>query len=251
MPKKISLAFYEFGLLYHQDVGIDRDLVDELIKRSRCQFELSNLPRAQIWNELSSGQLMMSVSAIKTPEREVFSLFSAPYLRLKNMAVMQKHIADQNPDAARFLANSNLRWGVVKSYKHGAEQDELIEKLRAQERVIEAKDSAELFQMLSENKIQGLFAQATAYNFYARQLSFDKPLVARDWAPVDRGVEARLVYSKKHFSEADMAAWDQIIYQMQADGTIQKIIARYLPTPEVKRTLIPTVDQLNQKKTAN
>jgi polar amino acid transport system substrate-binding protein len=237
-PKKISVAFYEFGLLFHQGDGIDRAIIDELAKRSRCDFQYSSQARANIWNGIQTGQIMLSVSAIKTPDRTEFAHFSTPYLRLKNVAILPRTIAERYPDPKAFLANPELRWGIVKSYRHGATQDALLAELRQQNRVLEANDSGELFQWLRDGKIHGLFAQATAYNFYFRQLQFSKLPVARDWAPQDRGVEARLVFSKKHFSEAEIKDWDQIIDAMQDDGTIERILNKYLPASEVKRSLI-------------
>lgn len=250
--KKISVAFYEFGLLYHQDEGIDRALIDELAQRSQCQFTMSTLPRAQIWLELSSGQTMLSVSAIKTPEREIFAYFSVPYIRLKNMAVLPKAIAEKYPNFNAFLANPTLRWGVVTSYRHGEAQDALINQLRAQSRVDEAKDSEQLFQWLRDGQIHGAFAQATAYNFYFRRLQFNQSAVARDWLPSDRGVEARLVFSKKHFSAADVQQWNTLLLSMRQDGSLQRILARYLPQSELKRSLSTelTADQANNENPA-
>ncbi|QLI82052.1 transporter substrate-binding domain-containing protein [Chitinibacter fontanus] len=250
--KKISVAFYEFGLLYHQDEGIDRAVIDELAQRSQCQFTMATLPRAQIWLELSSGQTMLSVSAIKTPERDIFAYFSVPYIRLKNMAVLPKAIAEKYPNFNAFLASPTLRWGVVASYRHGEVQDALINQLRAQSRVDEAKDSEQLFQWLRDGQIQGAFAQPTAYNFYFRRLQFNQQAVARDWAPSDRGVEARLVFSKKHFSAAEVQQWNNLLLAMRQDGTLQRILARYLPQSELKRSLIQesTADQANSENQA-
>ncbi|QLG88521.1 transporter substrate-binding domain-containing protein [Chitinibacter bivalviorum] len=251
-PKEISVGFYEFGLLYHEGQGIDRQIIDELAKRTLCKFKSQALPRPQIWQLLDNGSLMMSVSAVKTTEREQFSLFSEPYLRLKNMAVLPRSIAELAPSPQAFLAQSNLRWGVVQSYRHGAQQDEFIAQLRSQHRVDEASDSQQLFEWIHQGKVQGIFAQSTAYNYYYRHLNFTPLPVARDWAKEDKGVDARLVFSKKHFTEADIEQWNLVLRAMRKDGTLAKILRQHLPEFEIPRLMdqTQTADRATQQKPA-
>lgn len=109
-PPAISIGLHEFGLFFHKNKGIDADLVQELARRSRCEFNIQVLIRAQIWPALQHGKLMMSVSGLQTPEREQFVYFSEPYLIQKNMAVLPAAIAAQYPEPKDFLAAPKLRW---------------------------------------------------------------------------------------------------------------------------------------------
>ena len=73
-----TLTFYEFGSLYYRDqsgayVGIDRDVVDELARRSGCVINGKIDSRVRTWARLADGNLDMSVSGIATPEREEFA----------------------------------------------------------------------------------------------------------------------------------------------------------------------------------
>ena len=78
--KPIRLAFYETGSFYFFEngraTGSDKDIVEELTKRSGCRFDTQLVMRARIWADLASGDLDMSVSGIQTPERDQLASFA-------------------------------------------------------------------------------------------------------------------------------------------------------------------------------
>ena len=57
-----TLALHDHGLLYSADTdsGIDKDVSDELIRRSGCKVTVSLMPRARIWQLIESGALELS-----------------------------------------------------------------------------------------------------------------------------------------------------------------------------------------------
>ncbi|MBE9608088.1 substrate-binding periplasmic protein [Chitinilyticum piscinae] len=240
-PAPVSAGLYEYGMLYHDGRGIDKDVIEELVRRSGCKLELKVLPRAQIWQELAAGELMLTGSALRTPERERFALFSSPYTLSKNYAILPRQIASQLRNSAQFLANPQWRWGVVQSYKHGEHYDDFLATLRARGRVVDVADSEALFQLLGSGKVQGVLAQPVTYGFYLNRLPAPTDFVARDWDPQDRGLNGHLVFSKKHFSEADLRGWDYLLREMRHDGTLERIYRRYLPQAEARR-MVPRDD---------
>ncbi|WP_157670112.1 ABC transporter substrate-binding protein [Chitinibacter sp. GC72] len=236
-PQAISIGLHEFGLFFHKNKGIDADLVQELARRSRCEFNIQVLIRAQIWHELKNGSLMMSVSGLQAVDREQFVYFSEPYLIQKNMAVLPAAIAAQYPEPKDFLAAPKLRWGKVKSFLHGEQLEPFIRQLTNQQRIDEAQDSQQLFEWLRAGKVQGILAHPAAYTYYLRHIPFDHRPAIRDWAPADRGIAARLVFSKQHFSTQDIQAWNALLREIRDDGTLERILGRYLPDFEVQRIL--------------
>ncbi|MFY7864122.1 MAG: hypothetical protein ACOVRJ_04700, partial [Roseateles sp.] len=53
-----TLAYYELGALYYRDAdgrfaGIDKDVVEELSRRSGCSFKTVRESRVRIWDQLS------------------------------------------------------------------------------------------------------------------------------------------------------------------------------------------------------
>ena len=91
----IQLAYYENGALYYRNQdgsysGIDKDVVEEVARRSGCHFNTVLESRIRIWTQLSNGTLAMSVSGIATPEREKTSRF-IPYFATRNYALLHRN----------------------------------------------------------------------------------------------------------------------------------------------------------------
>ncbi|MFD2271202.1 hypothetical protein ACFS07_08875 [Undibacterium arcticum] len=70
--RPMTLALHDHGLLYSadQDVGIDKDFADELIRRSGCKISLTLMPRGRIWQLIERGVLDFSLSGITNEERD-------------------------------------------------------------------------------------------------------------------------------------------------------------------------------------
>jgi len=139
-----TLAFYELGALYGRGAGgvyegIDKDLVEELSRRSGCVFTTVLESRVRIWDRLSRRLLDLSVSGIATPEREVFAEF-IPYFQTRNYVLMTSKVAAEVPTPTAFLADKQRTVAVVKSFKHGALYDAWLDQLRVQRRVFEMAD---------------------------------------------------------------------------------------------------------------
>ncbi len=238
--KPIRLAFYEYGYFYFEKdqrpAGIDHDIVNELQKRSGCPFELRVMARARIWADLASGDLDMSVSGIQNAERDKFAWF-ASYLSMKNYAVVSTQVAKKVPLADDFITMPSLKFGVVRAFKHGTDQDRWLDTLRLQQRVEESADVGILFRKIKDRRIDALFSQPPVYRKLIQDLDMHKDVQVMDWTPTEKGIPHGLILAKSRFSEADATQWRALIDKMRSDGTLQLIYSRYLPNAEATRLL--------------
>lgn len=234
--RPIRLAFYEYGLFHFTEEGavskgIDKDIVSELTKRSGCKFETQVLPRAQIWADLASGALDMSVSGIQNPERDRFAWF-AHYAAVKNFALVHVDHANNIHHAADFIAAPKLKFGVVRAFKHGIEQDQWLETLRGQQRVEESLDAETLYRKLKDKQVQAIFSQPPVYRRQLSVLAMQKDVVIEDWTPSETGVLHGLILAKSRFSEAHAVQWQGLVNDMRRDGSLKAIFRRYMPANE-------------------
>ena len=238
--RPIRLAFFEFGYQYYeqdgQGHGIDKDVVDELAKRSGCQFSTLVLPRARVWADLASGELDMSVAGIQNPERDRFAWF-APYERAKNYAVLRLATAASVQRRADFLRQSPLQFGVVRGFKHGDELDQWLEPLRQAQRVQESASVNQLVEQLKLKHIDGLFAQPAVYRKLLLDHQMEDEVTLQDWAPQDKGVIGSLILSKSRFSTVEAARWQALMRELKRDGTLARIFRRYVSAEEVRKML--------------
>lgn len=236
-PRPIKLAFYHFGMLYdEQGRGIDKDIVDELKRRTQCSFDTQVMPRARIWADLASGELDMSVSGIQTPERDRFAWF-AHYLAMKNYVLIDTKLAASISTPAQFLQRKEAQFGAVRSFKHGAVQDAFLEQLRAQSRVQESADLDALYSKLKQGRVQGIFSQPPVFRAMLSKMKMESQIEIQDWAPQQKGVPHGLILAKASFTDQQAQAWQAQISAMVADGTLRKIYRRYLPDADVNQLL--------------
>lgn len=228
-----TLGFHDHGLLYSADTdtGIDKDVADELIRRSGCKVVVSLMPRARIWQLIESGALDFSLSGITNAERARFADFAwyfsnKYYLLVRNDAGVHK-LSD-------FEQNDKLQLGVIRSFRYSASANRLVDKLQEANRLSMAGGLAPLYQVLMSGRVQGMIIEP--FDFPALEekkiremttiLEFNDP-------PVLHG----LIMSKKALSAAQVEQWRGIIHAMRADGTMLRIFKKYF-NPELAATLV-------------
>ncbi|MDC8772265.1 substrate-binding periplasmic protein [Roseateles albus] len=226
-----TLAFYELGALYYRNaagehVGIDKDVVDELSRRSGCKFSTVVESRVRIWDQLAKHKLDLSVSGIATPERQQFAEF-LPYFQTRNFALLRRDLAAtiMTPDA--FLADPLRRVAVVKSFKHGPVFDAWLAQLRGQRRVEELPDFDSVLRVFKAGRVDAMLALPTSL---ARVPGADPMLdqiSIMDWAPNDSIAHA-LIVSRERVSPADLALLRAGLQSMQKDGALEAIFRRHV-----------------------
>lgn len=226
-----TLAFYELGALYYRNaagapVGVDKDVVDELSRRSGCTFNTVMESRVRIWDQLAKHKLDLSVSGIATPERQQFADFF-PYFQTRNYVLMRRELARKLPTPEAFLADSRRRVAVVKSFKHGAVFDAWLAQLRKQHRVEELPDFDSVLRVFKAGRVDAMLALPISL---ARMHGADSVLEqfsVMDWAPSERIVHA-LIVSRERVSAADRELLRAGLYAMQKDGTLEAIFKRHV-----------------------
>ena len=221
--RSYTLALHEHGLLYSADTdtGIDKDVAEELARRSGCKVTTSLMARARIWQLIESGALDFSLSGITNPERDKFAGF-AWYFSNKYYLLVRKDSGIINQ--TDFEKNSLLKLGVIRSFRYSASANRLVDKLQAVERVSQAGGLAPLYQTLMLGHIQGMIIEPFDYptldekkiRDITRIIEFNDP-------PVLHG----LIMSKKSLPAAEQEKWRALINAMRTDGSMRRIFEKY------------------------
>lgn len=240
--KALSLAYFRFGSLYFLDMdgrpaGVDVDLVRVLAERSGCQIEGRELSRVLIWQSLETGRLDMATAGLSTPERERFSLF-LPYLISSNRFLLPRQLAGRIALPEDFLADRSLHLGVVRSFRHGASYDRLIERLTAEGRVEEAPDIETLFRWLRLGRIHGMLSHPIVSGPLLQMNGLENEVVQYDWSGGEPALQGGWMLSRQRFSPAQLAAWTALFDELRRDGTLEKIYRKYV-SPRDARELTP------------
>ncbi|MFZ6776003.1 substrate-binding periplasmic protein [Undibacterium sp. Ji83W] len=227
----IQLAYYELGALYYHNpdgsyAGIDKDVVEEVSRRSGCKFDTVLESRVRIWTQLKNNILDMSVSGIPTPEREKFAEF-IPYFSTRNYILLHRDMPAHNQSMAGFLADTSLKVGVVKSFKHGPQLDEWLDKLWTQKRVYEVADFDTLLRLFFAHRVDAVMALPTVWEPLLKKEDISKQIQVHDWAPQDSIVHG-LIVSRERVSKTRRDLLKKAIYSMADDGSLEKIFSKHV-----------------------
>lgn len=230
--RPLTLALHEHGLLYSGETGegIDKDIADELVRRSGCKISISVLPRARIWQLIEAGSLDFSLSGITNEARDRFAAFGWYFSNKYYLLVRRDAGVTSVP---QFEKNTALKLGVIRSFRYSAGGNRLVDRLDAERRVSYASGLDPLYQVLLDNRVQAMIIEPFDYPTIAhttiraqtQTLEFDDP-------PVAHG----LIMSKKAMPPAQQDAWRALIDAMRADGTVQRIFEKYF-SPDLARAM--------------
>ena len=228
-----TLALHEHGLLYsaETDKGIDKDIAEELIRRSGCKVSVSLMPRARIWQLIESGALDFSLSGITNPERERFAAF-AWYVSNKYYLLTRKDAGISR--ITDFERNEKLQLGVIRSFRYSAYANQMVDRLMAGNRVSQAGGLSPLYNLLQANKIQGMLIEPFDYPALdERKIGDITRIVEFNDPPVPHG----LIMSKKALSPEEREKWRVLVNDMRADGSMRRIFEHYFQS-ELAATML-------------
>jgi polar amino acid transport system substrate-binding protein len=223
--RPLTLGLHEHGVLYSSETGegIDKDIADEMARRSGCRITLTVLARARIWQLLESGALDFSLSAITNPQREQFASF-AWYVSNKYYLLVRRD-ADVRSVAA-FRRQRGLKVGLIRSFRYGDQANALVSALDDEQRVTYASSLEPLYAILLEGDIQAMIIEPFDFpSIASSQLHAHTAILEFGDPPVPHG----LVMSKKALSAAQQDAWRELIQGMRVDGTVLHIFEKYFP----------------------
>lgn len=241
--RPIKLAFFESPVLYIQGSGLDKDFVDELQRRSGCRFTTEVMPRARVWKDLEHGLLDMTTSVLPTPEREA-SLWIVNYFQLRSYVLLLKAQTDTLKSPEDFLAGpQTLTFGRVRGYKYGAALDSWIDKLEAQERVHDVTKTEQLYRMLAQGRIAAISASPMIYKQALAQYGLTDKVTIADWGGPTANSPRGLGLSKRSFSEAQAREWRALVEDIRRDGTMRRLISKYMDARETEAMLLPREQQ--------
>lgn len=228
--RPLTLALHEHGLLYSGETGggIDKDVADELIRRSGCKMVVSVMARGRIWQLIESGALDFSLSGISNEKRETFAGF-AWYFSNKYY-LLARHDAGAR-ELPAFEKNQALQLGVIRSFRYSKNANAFVDRLSNENRVHYATGLEPLYELLALNRIQGMIIEPFDYSQVAggpvRELTV---IIDTKDDPMPHG----LIMSKKSLNATEQAKWRDLVEGMRKDGTMLRIFEKYFSTDLAK-----------------
>lgn len=225
-----TVALFDHGLLYTRQPdgkwgGLDKDVVDEVARRTGCRFKLVLESRVRIWSMIESDTLDMTVSGIATPAREAHARF-LPYAASHSIVVLNKEVAPHINSTTAFMDEGSYKLGVVRGYTFGNGLAPWVGKLRAAGRVHDASDMTALVNLLNIGRVSAILVPQVSW-LAAVHAGAQPGRRIGNWGQRD-GFVAGLVVSKARVPEAQARKMEQALKAMHSDGTLEAIFRRYM-----------------------
>jgi len=209
--------------------GADIELIRALAAEVGCTLEFAELPWARILREVEHGTLDVSTSTSWTPERTEWAWFSEPY-RETEMAIYVRRGEVERFDLESLadVAEQEFRLGVITDYYYGDEYQALTADPRSDPWIDGATDYATNIRKLSSGRIDGyLVEDVEVMEAELARLGLSEE-VERYPLPI-QGEQLRFMFSRKTVDAELVAAIDDALERMRADGRLAAITSKYLP----------------------
>jgi polar amino acid transport system substrate-binding protein len=221
--RQMSLALHDHGLLFSAQTGegIDKDIADELIRRSGCKVSVTLMPRARIWQLIESGALDFSLSGISNETREGFASF-AWYFSNKYYLLVRKDAGVKSADD--FASRDDLRLGVIRGFRYSPSANRFVDRLDGVSRVSYATQLDPLYKVLLDKRVQGMIIEPFDYPALESATLREQTVIMEFDDPA---VPHGLIMSRQALSPDQQDAWRGLVLDMRADGTVQRIFEKY------------------------
>lgn len=234
--KPLVVGLYEHGIMYSEKTktGVDKETAELLARKTGCDIRFQVKPRARIWQEVENGDLDMTLSGLKNPDREKFATF-VPYVTGKTLVVLDKSLVNISSleDVLDLYPAKRVNIGVVRSFSYGEEVDTFLRKASAKGMVIEFPDMGALFLGVERNQVKVTFGSAAILPEYLKSYNILDKIVIKDITK--QQFQAHVVLSRKSFKESEIENWKKVIREVKSNGELEKIFLSYLPREVINR----------------
>ncbi|MEJ6002107.1 substrate-binding periplasmic protein [Paucibacter soli] len=207
--------------------GVQLDINVEALRRMDCSVKLVEMPFARALLELEHGELDVLAGAFRRPEREAYAWFSAPVLHSRNTLYIRRAEAARWPFKTLLeLRGSPFRLGAQIGVVYGPDYATLMQDPAYARGVSKVSSRHALWQMLERGRIDGVIADELTAEFELAQLKLTDKLLKTQVQVSDE--PAPTAFSMRSTDPAFVERYNSTIEAMRRDGTLQRIVQRYL-----------------------
>lgn len=203
--------------------GMDIELLDAIMNKAGCTYELKNVPWERSMRYVRTGDLDMALGTSKTAERSEWAYFSEAYRR-EIMAIFIRSNEYQKWSKAQDfeqLARLKPRVMVLRGAYYGSTWDEIKDRFF----VHPLNRYEPLIKMLSVQRTDVVLTDLYNGRVLAKELGLENELMTLDWNASDDDIH--LMLSKKTVNPSDVDIINRAILELRQSGDLETIIQRY------------------------
>jgi polar amino acid transport system substrate-binding protein len=237
-PAVLRAGVSDLGYASYQDNGQLRgtsvDIIAELGRRTGCRFQVDWYPRSRLYMEYEAARVDLVMSSSRNPERDHYGRFIPYTYTTFELLLEHQKDAGRYASLADFAARGSGRLNVTRGVYYPPEVLALFERLRQSGRLEYVNDYDIVFKKIRIGRAEGTLAPPAISLLHMRRYGLSSRMAAMPVAETPRrliGLYAASATVPQPLYQALAGA----LHDMVADGTIQKIHARYLGADVSKR----------------
>ena len=234
--KEFVIGINERDIFRYKDengdwAGKDIDLINDVFSRTSHQFKIISMPWQRVLKGLESGTVDMTLSASRSPERELYAFFSGHIFRhshymlfvLKSKLPLFESATQLSDLVDRDVLVGVLRGAIYSSSFNALLQDEKFVNLLAY--VSNDKDLPSF--VLKERVDAYIDSEIEGKYYLSKQPEYHQNVVPLFRITSDIEAEGRLMFSRKTVSQILVDEFDQALKALHESGAYDKIAEKY------------------------
>ncbi|MBJ7309807.1 substrate-binding periplasmic protein [Rugamonas sp. CCM 8940] len=204
--------------------GTSVAVAEELARRTGCRIRLDWYPRGRLFAEYGAGNVDLVMASLRSPERERGGRF-IPYSYTRFDLLLTKRSGGNYSSLADFVEHGKARLNLTRGVFYPVEVRHLLDRLQRAGRLEYVNDYDVVFKKIVAGRADGTFAPPIIHLRHQRTLG----LVDSMQAFAVSETPPRLVgvfVARASVAREVRDAYADALYQMVADGTVQKIYER-------------------------
>lgn len=216
---------YQYRDVQGEVTGLDLDIARAAAKAAGCELRFTEGAWMELLAGVKDGEIDMLAGATRTPGREEFAEFTAPY-RTERYQVYASADADAllAIDSVQALRDAGVRVGVVAEYYYGEEISELLDELEAEGRLVEAPVAELNYTRLHDGEIDVFIDDP----FVAARIVRSRRIA--DIAPTRIGIETAdvaFMLSRASVTPENIGRFREGLETIREQGQLDEIISSY------------------------
>ncbi len=203
--------------------GMDIELLDAVMNKAGCAYELKNIPWERSMRYIRTGDLDLALGTSKTAERSEWAYFSEAYRREIMAIFVRSDEYDRWNQAKNFEELVELKPRVIEL--RGAYYGSAWKKIKNRFFVHQLNGYEQLIQMLGVKRTDIVLTDLYNGKILARELGLEKQITTLDWNASDDNIY--MMFSKKTVTQPDIDTVNRAILELRQSGALDAIIQRY------------------------
>jgi len=218
----LGYASYRDGATFR---GTTVDLLQEIQRRTGCPINLEWYPRGRLYAQFFSGQLEITGTSVRTPERDRQGVW-LPYAYTHFELVLVNREARKFNTLAEFVDGSTARLNVTRGIAYSSATQAQMDRLQKLGRLEYVNDYGVVFRKILAARAEGTFAPPTIHLLHQRQFKMTARMRAITVTESPRTMVG--LYVSKQVPADVVQRYADAMRSIVLDGTMQRVYERHL-----------------------